>query len=826
MARVNIPGYRILRWIGGGASADVYEAVHERLARTDAIKVIRAPLADDATKRRFERECNLVGTLSTHSSIVNVYDARVTDDGIGYIAMPLYASSLATRIEEEGALSIGEVLDLGTAMCSALAHAHADGVWHRDVKPENILLDQSGKPVLTDFGVAVALSEGVQTSTAFTLWHAAPEVLRGDGPHDGHGPQADVYSLGSTLYTAVCGSPAFMEDREQRQIRAVEAGWDHLPRDDVPVELVAVLRKAMAPQPRDRYSDMHDFAAALTSVRAVLAQPRTPPAPDGPVPDIPGYSFVRTLGAGGFGAVHLFHERLMARDVAIKVPYAASPGDSTPRDLIDATAARLQHQHIAKIFGIVEATDGRRCVVMEYYPGSTLADTVANGPLQVHDVLRLGIQLSGALEVAHRQGIVHRDVKPANVLLDAAGGPYLADFGIARTVDAATDINDMISLPWSPPEVVLGPVAPAPSQDVYSLAATLWHLLAGRHPFQVDHEDDARDLAARVLAGDPSALARPDVPPRLEAVLRHAMAMSPADRPPSALSLARALQQIQRTRGLPVSDPLVPEQPRTATARPGTTTSSKTQGSAGDVVGETASAGATAPFLGHGAAITTAGGKGGPLASVPLFDDVLEPDLVRDEPSRRDRPERFVLPSQQVADTPPSPPADVAHAAEPVAHPSDATQDAREDPFPRDDALPRRSPIVPAAAAVALVLISVGGASLLGPWGGDTQDGRTPSPSRSASAQDVLAPSAVPAPIDGSVSVADGVARYSWSVTRPDQVAFFMVTSDVAAAGPSRTRTEEPRFVLTLGDGQSAPCIVVVSATASGATSRQVRICP
>ncbi|MBU4214549.1 MAG: serine/threonine protein kinase, partial [Actinobacteria bacterium] len=219
----------------------------------------------------------------------------------------------------------------------------------------------------------------------------------------------------------------------------------------------------------------------------------------------------------------------------------------------DLMAQLSTHPRIVTVHQADVAADGRPFLVMEYCPPPSLGDRYKSDPLAVDEALRTGIELAGAVETMHRAGIWHRDIKPANILLTEYRRPALTDFGIS-VVSSNADVAQGLSVPWSPPEVVGGQSASGVTADVYSLAATVYSLLAGRSPFEVRGGDnDKRALAERIRSTPLPSTGRPDVPPALEQVLATAMAKAPAARYPSALSFARALQQVQSQLRMPVT---------------------------------------------------------------------------------------------------------------------------------------------------------------------------------------------------------------------------------------------------------------------------------
>jgi hypothetical protein len=161
----------------------------------------------------------------------------------------------------------------------------------------------------------------------------------------------------------------------------------------------------------------------------------------------------------------------------------------------------------------------------------------------------MGIQLASAIETAHRAGIIHRDIKPQNVLISSYGVPGLTDFGIAgRPGDSAEDdANVGVSMPWSPPEVLTGSSNGSRASDVYSLGATIWNLLVGRSPFSIPSGDNSqRAMFSRIVHSKPPMTGRADVPSSLERLLSQAMGKKPEHRPQTAMELARHLQRVEQ----------------------------------------------------------------------------------------------------------------------------------------------------------------------------------------------------------------------------------------------------------------------------------------
>lgn len=268
------------------------------------------------------------------------------------------------------------------------------------------------------------------------------------------------------------------------------------------------------------------------------------------------FVLVRRLGEGGMGVVWEAEQETLGRRVALKVlaPHVARDEKARERFRREARAVGgLSHPHLVPVFGLGE-TAGSAWIAMELIDGSTLSDRLrVEGPLPVEDSLTLLRDLARAVAHAHERGIVHRDIKPGNVLFDAEGRARLTDFGLARAASEATLTADFALLgtpAYMSPEQALGTRVDARS-DVYGLGALLYTCLAGGPPYV---GDDPRSVVARVAISDPPSIAsrRPGLPREVRSVVARAMARWPEDRYASAAELADALDAALLGRSSPL----------------------------------------------------------------------------------------------------------------------------------------------------------------------------------------------------------------------------------------------------------------------------------
>lgn len=262
------------------------------------------------------------------------------------------------------------------------------------------------------------------------------------------------------------------------------------------------------------------------------------------------YQLIRLLGQGGMGAVHLAHDSLLQREVALKIPRFA---DDAPihreRFLREArSAALLTHPNICPVYDVGEI-DGQPYLTMAYVEGLSLAERLREGPLDPHEAARLVAAVAQAMQHAHEHGILHRDLKPGNVLLNRAGEPVVMDFGLAFRFDAdtserLTEQGLVVGTPaYMPPEQVNGQ-ALGPAADIYGLGVVLYQLLTGKLPF----EGPLGKLLAQIesAAPPPPSQHRPGLEPALEAICLRALAKRPADRFQDMAEFAQALDDYLR----------------------------------------------------------------------------------------------------------------------------------------------------------------------------------------------------------------------------------------------------------------------------------------
>jgi eukaryotic-like serine/threonine-protein kinase len=259
------------------------------------------------------------------------------------------------------------------------------------------------------------------------------------------------------------------------------------------------------------------------------------------------YHIVRRLGRGGMGVVYLAHDPRLDRPAALKLlPRYLSLDETARRRFEDEAraASSLDHPRLATVFEIGDAPDGRVFIAMAFYDGETLRDELERGSLPIPRSVALASQVAEGLAAAHRRGIVHRDVKPGNVIVTPDGAATLVDFGIAKVAGSA--LTQTGSTPgtvnYMSPEQTRGGDIDARA-DVWALGATLYEMLAGRRPFCADSQD-AVIYAIRHDPPDPLDRVRPGVPPELARVVSRCLEKEPDRRYRDAGALFDALRAL------------------------------------------------------------------------------------------------------------------------------------------------------------------------------------------------------------------------------------------------------------------------------------------
>jgi serine/threonine protein kinase/formylglycine-generating enzyme required for sulfatase activity len=533
-ARSNLAGttvshYRVLERLG----EKVHRAEDTRLWRAVALKFFPELAGDPTARERFERQARAASAIS-HPNICIIYDIDESA-GTPFVVLEfLEGVSLQQRIGGK-AMPVDQLVDLALQIADGLEAAHTRGVLHLGLAFSRLFITPKGQVKILGIGLPVPATEAA----------CSPEQARGEALD----ARSDLFSFGAVLYEMATGQAAFEGHQSTSVLNHAPVPVRQL-RPSLPQKLEDAIAKALEKDRDVRYQHVGDLRADLKRLKRELdssriggeASARRTYHPE----RLGRYRITGTLGVGGMGAVYKGLDPVIGREVAIKTileDRLGSPEEAAKmREILkrEARAAgSLAHPNIVTVFDAGEE-EGLTYIVMEFIHGSTLDQLLpAEGTLGAERALEILGEAAAALDFAHSHGVVHRDVKPANIMIQEEGTAKLTDFGIARRVTASTGtLTGMIGTPrFMAPEQFRGQDASAES-DQYSLAVVAWILLTGSNLFE---EAGLMPLISKVLSQEPPAHSA--ISSGADRVLRRALAKDPAQRFESCGSFVAALRE-------------------------------------------------------------------------------------------------------------------------------------------------------------------------------------------------------------------------------------------------------------------------------------------
>jgi serine/threonine protein kinase len=568
-----VPGYEILQELGRGGMGVVYKARQLNLGRLVALKMIRdGALAGPQQRARFRIEAEAAARMQ-HANVVRIYE--VADHaGRPYFVMELIEGERLDQHLAGQAWPAPRAAELVRTLALAVQHAHEQKIVHRDLKPANILLQglkltvdsgnphellesTFGIPKITDFGLAKRLDadstgwtpEGAVVGTPNYM---APEQAA--GRVSDIGPAADVYALGVMLYEALTGRPPFRSDSWSETIRQVLQDEPTPPTRlqlEVPRDLETVCLKCLEKDPAKRYASARELADDLD--RFLQAKPVTAVAPSvmerlARLATRDGYQIFEEIGRGPRSTVYRACYGRLRQPMALKVFITGVFAQEEWETRVRNDAERLATLTHPQIVPVQRAGwwDGAAYLAREFVPQGSLAVKLAGRTWSTQQAVGLVEQLAVIVSYIHRQGVIHANLKPANVLLAANDIPRLVDFRLtgSRAYDRLPADEQAADLGYMAPELVRDQSAePRPYTDIYGLGIILYELLAGRPPFV---GANARETVEQILAQDPIPPSHfnPGIPPPLDWLCMHCLKKNPWRRYSRAYDVATRLRRI------------------------------------------------------------------------------------------------------------------------------------------------------------------------------------------------------------------------------------------------------------------------------------------
>ncbi|UCE18119.1 MAG: serine/threonine protein kinase [Gemmatimonadota bacterium] len=501
---------KIVEKLGEGGMGAVFKAEDTKLNRPVALKCLPPQLAsDEDAKKRLAQEAQASSALN-HPNIATIY-YMFEEGGLEFICMEYVEGQTLSDVLGSDSLPIERVLDIAIQTADGLSEAHKKGIVHRDIKSDNIMVTPRGLVKIMDFGLAKlkGVSRLTRTgSTVGTISYMSPEQAQGLEVDY----RTDVFSLGVVLYEMIAGHRPFRGEHEAAILYSL------LNEDPEPVEVIpqvlasamaTILQKSLEKDKAYRYQTMEEMLGDLKAAKRLLEGTPTPTTPGHDItpgggemgtgildPEeligqtVGNYQIIEEIGRGGMGVVYKALQTSLNRIVAMKVLPKQYTRDQEflGRFRREARAAAgLNHANIIQIYEIGQQS-GIHYFIMEYIEGKNLKHLIEEkGALPIQQVLDIAWDTCKALDFAHKHGVIHRDIKPHNIMISKLKVTKVFDFGIARAADSGglTTTGTSIGTPqYMSPEQARGEKETDGRADLYSLGIVLYEMLVGKVPFE------------------------------------------------------------------------------------------------------------------------------------------------------------------------------------------------------------------------------------------------------------------------------------------------------------------------------------------------------
>jgi serine/threonine protein kinase len=569
--------YEIKGELGRGGMAIVYLCYDPHVGREVAVKVLLWGLSLDAKfLNHIDKEAKFMAKLE-HPAIVPIYDIGVNNGNPYFVMRYMSGGSLVDLIEERS-FSPARLMHIFERIASAIDYMHEMGIVHGDLKPANILFDDSGEPFVADFGIAQIISnpddQEDKSSLIGTPAYMSPEQIRSEKLTR----QSDIYSLGIILYEIFGDAPFQGETTFEVLLKHINE--PPRPIKGIPPDLQISLDRALSKDPSHRYDTAANFIAGLRGIindkviESFMSQRKRNASPQKQSKEnskhisitktaleegnlgkslsalrsgqnLGRYEIRSPLETKGMEVQYLAYDSLFDREVMIRVMEWDTNKDQFERKILQMKQiAQLEHPAIVPIYDLGNV--GNLIYMVERkMTGGSLANQLKQKQFSIHDGTRIFKRIALGLNEAHRKGIVHRNISTKNILFDDSNEAYIANFGLARVLDFTifTTAGSVSGTPlYMSPEQARGEKVDSRS-DIYSLGAVLFEMLSGEKPFQADTKFGI--LMKHINESPPNILEiNSDLPPLIRNFLEKALAKNPELRYSSVSEMVTILNAI------------------------------------------------------------------------------------------------------------------------------------------------------------------------------------------------------------------------------------------------------------------------------------------
>lgn len=489
-----INDYKLIEKIGSGGMATVYKAIQTSLDRPVAIKVLSRVLADQEDDlERFQRESLIIARL-THPNIIHIIDRGVTPEGMPYFVMEYVEGSDLAKIIKEEKLDLNRKLDLIIQVCKALSYAHKNGVIHRDIKPANVLIDKEDNVLVLDFGIAQLFGEGTQdlkqTKTNVvmgTISYMSPEQQISAKKVTA---STDLYSLGVVMYEMLTGDKPLGRFQPPSKINP-----------KIPESLDEVILRCLEPEPADRFSSADEIRDSLLKILrgGHLRLTQRERASQGITAIEDKFALLDVIKEDRYGSVYLYENKTDHNFLVIKKRFGKTKGYTEAKLL-----TTLKHENIINILG-TSRNEKLFIIVMEYLSSGNLKDRLIQ-PILLDKALRIAREICEGLSFAHKNRIVHGNVRPNNILFTESGQIKLTDFGLDEHYTEEEALDNWYKVPNEPT---------SPSSDIFAAGTIFYQVFTGSRPVRKNGRlvsqtifnllpVELREMVSRMISLDPN----------------------------------------------------------------------------------------------------------------------------------------------------------------------------------------------------------------------------------------------------------------------------------------------------------------------------------